>query len=53
MPQRHRRRQAVASVETRTAPNARGRKVKLEADHLDMARRLGVPPAEYAKYVGM
>lgn len=47
------RRQTVAAVNTRTAPNARGRKVKLDSEQRDMARRLGVPPEEYAKYVGI
>jgi hypothetical protein len=53
MPRSGRRRQAVAGVSTRSAPSASGRKVRLDSDQLEMARRLNVPPAEYAKYVGM
>jgi hypothetical protein len=47
------RRQTVAAVSTRTPPGGPRRKVKLDADQLEMARRLNVPPAEYAKYVDL
>lgn len=50
IPQSNRRRQAVAGVSSRTAP-ASGRKVKLDAEQREMARRLNVPEQEYAKFV--
>jgi hypothetical protein len=50
IPQSNRRRQAVAGVSSRSAP-ASGRKVKLDAEQREMARRLNVPPEEYAKFV--
>lgn len=46
-----RRRQAVAGVDTRSAPQRSGRKVKLDAEQREMARRLNVPAEEYAKFV--
>lgn len=50
IPQSNRRRQAVAGVSSRGAP-ASGRKVKLDAEQREMARRLNVPEQEYAKFV--
>jgi hypothetical protein len=46
-----RRRQAVAGVDTRSASRPSGRKIKLDAEQRETARRLNVPEAEYAKYV--
>jgi hypothetical protein len=51
MAQANRRRQAVAGVDTRSVPQRSGRKVKLDAEQREMARRLNVPPEEYAKFV--
>lgn len=50
MQRANRRRQAVAGVDSRSAP-ASGRKVKLDAEQREMARRLNVPEQEYAKFV--
>jgi hypothetical protein len=50
VPQSNRRRQAVAGVSSRGAPSS-GRKVKLDAEQREMARRLNVPEQEYAKFV--
>jgi hypothetical protein len=51
MQQANRRRQAVAGVDSRSAPQRTGRKVKLDAEQREMARRLNVPAEEYAKFV--
>jgi hypothetical protein len=50
IPQSNRRRQAVAGVSSRSAPPS-GRKVKLDAEQREMARKLNVPEQEYAKFV--
>jgi hypothetical protein len=48
-----RQRQTVAAVGSRPAPGARASKVRLTGRQKAMAAKLGVPEADYAKYVDM